>query len=58
MLLGLLAIFAALLLLIGRKKGLTALLGLVYTLACVWFIQVPMILRGAQPSWSRSCLSR
>ena len=35
--------------LIGRKKGLTALLGLVYTLACVWFIQVPMILRGAQP---------
>ena len=49
MLLGLLAVFAALLLLIGRKKGLTALLGLVYTLACVWFIQVPMILRGAQP---------
>ena len=48
-LLGLLAVFAALLLLIGRKKGLTALLGLVYTLACVWFIQVPMILRGAQP---------
>ena len=48
-LLGLLAIFAALLLLIGREKGLTALLGLVYTLACVWFIQVPMILRGAQP---------
>ena len=48
-LIGLLAIFAALLLLIGRKKGLTALLGLLYTLACVWFIQVPMILRGAQP---------
>ena len=48
-LIGLLAVFAALLLLIGRKKGLTALLGLVYTLACVWFIQVPMILRGAQP---------
>ena len=37
-LIGLLAVFAALLLLIGRKKGLTALLGLVYTLACVWFI--------------------
>ena len=48
-LIGLLAVFAALLLLIGRKKGLTALLGLLYTLACVWFIQVPMILRGAQP---------
>ena len=48
-LIGLLVVFAALLILIGRKKGLTALLGLVYTLCCVWFIQVPMILRGAQP---------
>ena len=38
-LLGLLGVFAALLLLIGRKKGLMALLGLLYTLACVWFIQ-------------------
>lgn len=26
-----------------------ALVGLVYTLACIWFIQVPMILRGAEP---------
>ena len=48
-LVGLLAVFALLLVLIGRKKGLMALLGLVYTLACVWFILIPMILRGADP---------
>lgn len=48
-LVGLLAVFALLLVVIGRKKGLMALLGLVYTLACVWFILIPMILRGADP---------
>ena len=48
-LIGLLAVFALLLVVIGRKKGLMALLGLVYTLACVWFILIPMILRGADP---------
>lgn len=47
--LGLALIFAALLVIIGRKKGVMALVGLVYTLACIWFIQVPMILRGAAP---------
>lgn len=47
--LGLALIFAALLVIIGRKKGVMALAGLVYTLACIWFIQVPMILRGAEP---------
>lgn len=49
MLLGLLAVFAGLLVLIGRRKGVMALLGLAYTLAAVWFIQVPMLLRGADP---------
>lgn len=48
-LIGLLAVFALLLIVIGRKKGLMALLGLAYTLVCVWFIQIPMILRGADP---------
>ena len=47
--LGLALIFAALLVIIGRKEGVMALVGLVYTLACIWFIQVPMILRGAEP---------
>ena len=49
MLMGMLLIFAAVLVIIGRKKGLMALLGLAYTLASLWFIQVPMILRGADP---------
>ena len=48
-LMGLLAIFALLLIVIGGKKGVLALLGLAYTLACLWFILVPMILRGASP---------
>ena len=49
MLLGLAAVFAALLVIIGGKKGLMALLGLLYTLAAVWCILVPMVLRGADP---------
>lgn len=49
MLLGLMAVFAGLLVLIGRRKGVMALIGLVYTLACLWVILVPMILRGADP---------
>ncbi len=49
MLLGLMAVFAGLLVLIGRRKGVMALIGLVYTLVCLWFILVPMILRGADP---------
>lgn len=49
MLLGLIALFAALLAGIGRKKGLMALLGLAYTLAGVWFVLIPMLRRGADP---------
>lgn len=49
MLFGLLAVFAALLIVIGGRKGVMALLGLVYTLLSIWFIQVPMTLRGADP---------
>lgn len=49
MLLGLLAVFAGLLVLIGRRKGVMALLGLAYTLTAVWYLQVPMLLRGADP---------
>lgn len=48
-LLGLIAVFALLLVVIGRRKGLMALLGLAYTLASVWFILIPMLLRGADP---------
>lgn len=49
MLVGLLLAFAALLVIIGGKKGIMALLGLVYTLLCLWLILVPMVLRGADP---------
>ena len=45
-LLGMVAAFALLLVAIGGKKGLMALLGLVYTLAGIWFLLIPMILKG------------
>ena len=49
MLIGLILVFAALLIVIGRKKGIMALLGLVYTLASLWYVLIPMLLRGAEP---------
>lgn len=49
MLFGLLAVFAALLIIIGGRKGVMALLGLAYTLLSIWLIQMPMTLRGADP---------
>lgn len=49
MLAGLLAVFAGLLVVIGGKKGVMALAGLVYTLLSLWLIQVPMVLRGFDP---------
>ena len=42
-------VFAVILVAVGGKKGAAALLGLVYTLACLWFLLVPMILKGVQP---------
>lgn len=49
MLLALVVAFMVLLVVIGGKKGAMALLGLVYTIACIWFILIPMLLRGAPP---------
>lgn len=46
---GLLAVFILLLVLIGGKKGAMAVLGLGYTVACVWFMLVPLLLRGVPP---------
>ena len=43
------AVFALILVIIGGKKGAAALFGLVYTLACLWFLLVPMILKGVDP---------
>ena len=46
---GLVLVFAALLIIIGGKKGLMALLGLVFTLVCLWFLLIPLIMRGVPP---------
>ena len=48
-LLAMVGVFALILVLIGGKKGVMALLGLAYTLAGVWFLLIPMVLRGAPP---------
>lgn len=45
----LLAAFAAILVLTGGKKGAMALLGLVYTVASIWWLLIPLILRGVSP---------
>lgn len=47
--LGLVGIFVLLLVLIGGRKGAMAVLGLAYTVACIWFLLIPLILRGVQP---------
>lgn len=46
-LLGMLAVFALVLIALGGRKGVMALLGLVYTLAGIWFLLIPLVLRGA-----------
>lgn len=39
-------IFFVLLIILGKKKGLGALAGLIFTLACVWFILIPCLIKG------------
>lgn len=39
-------IFMILLVAIGGKKGAKALLGLIFTLACIWLILMPMMMKG------------
>ena len=41
-----LLLFAALMTAIGGKKGIMALLGLVFTLACIWFLMIPLMMKG------------
>lgn len=41
--------FALVMILVGGRKGVKALLGLLFTLACVWFLLLPMMLRGIPP---------
>jgi uncharacterized membrane protein len=42
-------IFAALLLLIGRKKGLTSIISIIATVGLIFFVLLPMILNGFCP---------
>lgn len=49
---GMIAVFALLLVVLGGKKGFMALLGLAYTLAAIWLLLIPLVLRGAPPIWS------
>ena len=48
-LIGMLVVFCLILVLVGGKKGIMALLGLAYTLAGIWFLLIPLLLRGAPP---------
>lgn len=49
---GLMAAFLLLLCIAGGKKGVKSMFGLLFTMACVIFIMLPMILSGASPVWS------
>lgn len=46
---GLVLVFAALLVVLGGKRGLMALIGLVFTLVSLWFLLIPLMRRGAPP---------
>lgn len=45
-LIGVIVVFAVLMILIGGKKGARALLGLVFTVVSLWYLLIPMVLRG------------
>ena len=48
-LLGMAAVFLISLVLIGKRKGLTSALGLIFTLICIVFLYLPMMYLGASP---------
>lgn len=45
-------IFLLCVILIGGKKGLASVGGLLFTLVCILFLFLPMIYRGFSPTWS------
>ncbi len=51
---GLLVMFALVLILLGGKQGLKAFAGLVYTVICIFFILLPLCLKGV-PSIPLTC---
>lgn len=48
-LMGFVLLFAAVLILVGGKQGLKALLGLAFTLIALWFVLIPLLMRGTDP---------
>lgn len=44
-----LLVFAILMILVGGKQGARALLGLLFTLLNLWFILIPLVLKGSSP---------
>lgn len=38
--------------LVGRKQGLKAIAGLVFTCFCIWYLFLPLIYQGKSPIWS------
>lgn len=46
---GFIGVFFLLLILVGGKKGAKALVGLVFTMVCVFYVFLPLIFRGVDP---------
>ncbi|BCJ97926.1 YibE/F family protein [Anaerocolumna chitinilytica] len=52
-----LAVFAAFIMVAGGKQGVRALLGLLFTLLNLWFILIPLVLRGVSPIFAAILIS-
>ncbi len=48
-LMGFVLLFAAVLIIVGGKQGLKALVGLAFTIAALWLILIPLLMRGMDP---------
>lgn len=49
MLIGMVILFSALLIGIGGRKGLSAIVGLAFTIISIWFFLMPLVQRGVHP---------
>lgn len=56
-LIGFLIVFAVLLVAVGGKKGAAALFGLLYTILSLWFLLIPLILKGVPPVLASVCIA-
>lgn len=48
-LVGFVVFFGIVLIVVGGKQGLKALFGLAFTLTALWFVLIPLLMRGADP---------